>query len=430
MLNPPISRRRFLKTIGASSLALVSQRAIGTSASRGHVVVVGGGFGGATAARYTRLFDPWIQVTLVEPDRTYFTCPASNWVLGGLRSLPSIAQGYKGLAAQGIKVLHDAVTRIEPDERQVRLRSGIILTYDRLIISPGIAFRWNAIEGYSRQTADRLPHAWKAGQQTRTLYRQLRAMRDGGTVIITSPPNPYRCPPGPYERASMIAHYLKGHKPRSKVLILDAKTAFSKQDLFMAGWRELYGFESGNSLIEWVSGPDGQVDAVDARSKSAIAGPLEDKYRADVLNVIPPQKAGSIAETAGLTGPSGWCPVDPATCESQLQRGIHVIGDAAIQDPMPKSAFAANSQAKVCANAVVSLLNERAPGEPYWINTCYSLIGPAYGISVADVYALTERGTIGQVPGAGGLSPEDGNRTLEAAYARSWYINIVDDAFG
>ncbi|MBA2410896.1 MAG: FAD-dependent oxidoreductase [Gammaproteobacteria bacterium] len=429
MFSPPLSRRVFLKSLGAAGLALLAQSRARGALTRGRVVVIGGGFGGATAAKYVRLFDPWIEVTLVEPKRSYVTCPASNWVLGGLRDLPSITQTYAGLARHGVRLIHDTATVIEPGERQIRLKGGAILSYDRLIVSPGIDFRWQAIEGYSAQTRMALPHAWRAGRQTRLLREQLVAMRDGGTVIITAPQTPYRCPPGPYERASVIAQYLKANKPKSKVLILDAKTAFTKQELFIAGWEKLYGYGSDDSLIEWVSGPDGQVRAVDARTKTAIAGPLEEKYKGDVLNVIPPQMAGFIARDAGLADQSGWCPIDHKTCESALQRGIHVIGDAAIHDPMPKSAYVANSQAKVCADAVVALLNGRTPGEPSWINTCYSLVGSEYGISIADVYALNARGVVESMPGAGGVSATDANHALEAAYAKSWYTNIVNDTF-
>ncbi|HKF93191.1 MAG TPA: NAD(P)/FAD-dependent oxidoreductase [Gammaproteobacteria bacterium] len=430
MFTPSISRRRFLQSLSVAGLALLKQRFGRAAYSRGQVVVIGGGFGGATVAKYIREFDPWIEVTLVEPNSTYFTCPASNWVLAGLRSLNSISHHYRDLTRHGVKIIRDTVIAIEPDKREVRLKGGAILSYDRLVVSPGIDFRWESIEGYSASVVDQLPHAWKAGRQTNILRSQLLAMRDGGTVVITSPPDPYRCPPGPYERASLIAHYLKTHKPKSKVLILDAKTAFAKQELFTAGWQALYEFDTDNSLIEWVSGPDGQVNAVDVEKKAAIAGPLEEKYRADVLNVIPPQKAGQIAQSAGLTDHSGWCPVDYTTWESALQRGVHVIGDAAIQDPMPKSAYAASSQAKVCADAVVALLNDRTPGEPSWINTCYSLVGPQYGISIAEVFELNRKGGIQKVPGSGGLSPQDGNHELEAVYARSWYTNIVNDTFG
>jgi sulfide dehydrogenase [flavocytochrome c] flavoprotein subunit len=430
MFTPSISRRRFLQSLSVSGLALLKQRFARAVYSRGQVVVIGGGFGGATVARYIREFDPWIEVTLVEPNNTYFTCPASNWVLAGLRSLNSISHHYRDLTRHGVKIIRDTVIVIEPDKREVRLKGGAILSYDRLVVSPGIDFRWKTIEGYSASVVDQLPHAWTAGRQTNILRSQLLAMRDGGTVVITSPPDPYRCPPGPYERASLIAHYLKTHKPKSKVLILDAKTAFAKQELFTAGWQALYEFDTDNSLIEWVSGPDGQVNAVDVEKKVAIAGPLEEKYKADVLNVIPLQKAGQIAQSAGLTDHSGWCPVDYTTWESALQRGVHVIGDAAIQDPMPKSAYAASSQAKVCADAVVALLNDRTPGEPSWINTCYSLVGPQYGISIAEVFELNRKGGIQKVPGSGGLSPQDGNHELEAVYARSWYTNIVNDTFG
>lgn len=433
-----ISRRRFIQLTAlagasASSLSLIGCGATPPKKERGggQVVVIGGGFGGATAAKYIRKIDPSINVTLIEVNRSFTTCPMSNWMIGGLRDLQSITHGYDTLASKyGIKVIHDLATGVDPVARKVSLQGGGSVSYDRLVASPGIDLRWDTIEGYDAQAAEIVPHAWKAGPQTALLRRQLEAMPDGGTYVIAPPPNPFRCPPGPYERASMVAHYFKNNKPKSKILILDAKPKFSKQGLFTAGWKELYGFGTDNSLIEWIPSPDGRVVAVDAKNRVAVAGELEEEYQADVLNVVPAQKAGVLAERAGLTDDSGWCPVDHKTFESTRQKNIHVIGDASVAAPMPKSGYSANSQAKVCAAAIVDLLNGREPGTPSWVNTCYSLVGPSYGISVAMVYRLTEQGAIGKVEGSGGLTPADGNRALEAIYAESWYNNVVDDMFG
>jgi sulfide dehydrogenase [flavocytochrome c] flavoprotein subunit len=414
-----LSRREFIKLAGAAtSIGVVG---IGSAQGKGgaHVVVLGGGFGGATAAKYLKKFDPSIQVTLIEVHKEYATCPASNWVIGGLRPMQSIVFGYDTLASKyGIKVLHDTATQIDAEAKKVKLKGGDTIAYDRLIVSPGIDFRWETIEGYDASVAEKIPHAWKAGPQTVTLKKQLQAMDDGGTVIIAAPPNPFRCPPGPYERASLIAHYLQKNKPKSKVLILDSKPKFSKQGLFTAGWEKLYGYGTDKSLIEWVPGPDGTVSALDPKAMSVVAGE------------IPAQKAGQIAQAAGLVDDSGWCPVDHMTWESLRHNNIHVIGDASIAAKgMPKSGYMANSEAKVCAAAVVDLLNGKPPGTPSWVNTCYSLVGPKYGISVAAVYGVHD-GKAGKVKGAGGLSPKGSNTMLEAIYAESWFNNITDDLFG
>jgi sulfide dehydrogenase [flavocytochrome c] flavoprotein subunit len=274
---------------------------------------------------------------------------------------------------------------------------------------------------------DMLPHAWNGGPQTVLLHQQLSAMKDGGLVIIAPPANPFRCPPGPYERASMLAHYLKQNKPRSKILILDAKPTFSKQGLFMQGWEKLY-----PGMIEWVSGTEGgRVIRVDAASKT-LHGEL-DQYRGDVVNFIPPQKAGAIAYRAGLVDDSGWCPVDQRTFESSLLPDIHVIGDASLAGAMPKSGFAANSQGKVCAAAIVSALHNSKMPEPSYVNTCYSLVSPDYGISVAAVYRYAQDKGIYKVDGSGGVSPMDVDaafREKEARYARGWYDSITSDSFG
>jgi sulfide dehydrogenase [flavocytochrome c] flavoprotein subunit len=430
-----ISRRGFIKLMGvtgaASSLGLVGMGGVAHAHTGGHVVVIGGGYGGATAAKYIKKFDSSIAVTLIEPKKVYASCPASNWVISGMKPMKFIQLTYGTLAKKyDIKVVHDMATAIDADARKVKLKGGEWISYDRSIVSPGIGFRWDTIEGYEATVTEKIPHAWNAGQQTELLRSQLEAMEDGGTVIIAAPPNPFRCPPGPYERASLIAYYFKMNKPKSKILILDAKQKFSKQGLFTAGWEKLYGYGTDKSLIEWVPGPEGKVISVDAENRTVTAGELEDVYKGDVINVIPAQKAGHIAEVSGLTDESGWCPVDPKTWESKNVPNVHVIGDAAIQSPLPKSGYAANSEAKVCAAAVVDLITDHEPGVPSWVNTCYSLVGPQYGISVAMVYELTSEGKVGKVKGSGGLSPKDGNRILEALYAQNWYNNIIDDTFG
>ena len=294
-----ISRRDFLKIASAASAAGVLGHASLARAAEGgkgsaRVVVVGGGFGGATCAKYLRRLDPGISVTLVEPNAKYITCPFSNLVLGGLRTMDSITQSYDALRKKhGVNVMHDTVTAIDAAGKKVTLKSGKSLSYDRLVVSPGIDFKWGAIEGYDEKAADVMPHAWKAGPQTVLLQKKLMAMKDGGTFIMVSPPNPFRCPPGPYERASMVAHYFKEHKPKSKIIILDAKDKFSKQGLFQAGWDKLY-----PGMIEWVSSAKGGV-VTRVDTKKMIVDAALDKHKADVVNVIPPQTAGQISLASG-----------------------------------------------------------------------------------------------------------------------------------
>jgi sulfide dehydrogenase [flavocytochrome c] flavoprotein subunit len=272
-----------------------------------------------------------------------------------------------------------------------------------------------------------MPHAWRAGPQTALLRRQLEAMEDGGVVVMAAPANPFRCPPGPYERASLIAHYLKQSKPRSKLIILDAKDNFSKQGLFLAAWKELY-----PDHIEWVKfGDGGQVEAVDTATMTIKT--IFDEYKADVANVIPPQRSSLLVDTAGLTAGSDWCEVDGHTMESRVVPGIHILGDAIVAGDMPKSGFSASNQGRVAAYAIAALLDGKAPPSPSFINTCYSLIAPDYGISVADVFRVTPEGAIKKVDGAGGVSPAAADaafRAAEAEYARSWYANFTEDIYG
>src|SRR6516162_148993 len=375
------SRRQFLKAAAAGA-ALLPLPAIAQGAG-GRVVVVGGGFGGASCARFIKRIDPRITVTLVEANPTFIACPFSNGVIAGLRDLKAQEFGYDKFAADQVVLQLSPGTAIDPQGRTVTLGNGTRLPYDRLVLSPGIDIRWDGLPGYTEAAAERMPHAWKAGEQTLLLRRQLEAMADGGTVVISAPANPFRCPPGPYERASLIAYYLKTHKPKSKLIVLDAKDNFSKQRLFQAAWQQLY-----PGLLEWVSlSNGGKVTRVNPTTRTLVTDFAT--YKADVANVIPPQRAGSIAETAGVADQTGWCPIDPVTFESRLQTNIHVIGDAAITGAMPKSAFAANAEAKVCAAAVAALLHGDTPSPPKLINTCYSLVAPDYGISIAGVYHTT-----------------------------------------
>ncbi len=401
------------------------------NSSSAHVVIIGGGFGGATAAKMIKQLDSSIKVTLIEPKQHYITCPGSNWVLAGFKKIESLNVSYQQLLSRyDVGIIHQKVATINPEKHYVTLSDKQKIPYDRLIVSPGIDFRWELIEGHDNSTSHLIPHAWKAGIQTTLLKNQLQAMKNGGTVVICAPPNPFRCPPGPYERASMIAYYLKQHKPKSKIIILDAKSQFSKQQLFFKSWEKHYGFASNNSMIEWHSIPDNPIRKIDIKNRQ-LETDFGDIFKADVLNYIPTQKAANIAHTAGLCDESGWCPVNHQTSESTLHPDIHVIGDASIQNPIPKSAFAANAEAKVCAFAVVNLLNQFEAIEPLWVNTCYSLITQEQGISIAMVYKLNQQGKIIKVTGAGGVTPNiaEATLTIEANNAKRWLKTIVMDSF-
>ncbi len=430
-----ISRRNFIKLSGgavAAGTLVGCAGGMGRSGGGGKVVVVGGGPGGATAAKYLRMFDPSIEVTLIEANAKYYTCFMSNEVLGGDRNLDSITFGYDGLRRHGVRVVHDTVTQIDAAARKIVTKSGATFSYDRAIVSPGIDFKWGAIEGHSAEAAEIIPHAWKAGAQTVTLHKQLLDMKNGGTVVIATPSGAFRCPPGPYERASLIANYLKKHKPKSKVLILDAGDKFAKQGLFIAGWKKHYGYGTSNSLIEWVpAAQGGKVEGVDAKGMAVQAA--VEKIKADVINVIPPQKAGKLAFDAGLTE-GDWCPINKKTFESKIHANIHVLGDASNAAGMPKSGYSANVQAKVCAAAVVDLLAGREPGFPSYMNTCYSVVGDDHGISVSIVYTFDEaKNEIIAVKGAGGVTPSDASAEAlrrEAHYAHGWFANITNDIFG
>jgi sulfide dehydrogenase [flavocytochrome c] flavoprotein subunit len=397
------------------------------------VVVVGGGTAGATAAKYIRMADSSVDVTIIEANKDYYTCYMSNEVLSGERTLDDIKFGYTGLKSHGVKVVHDMVTGIDAGKKMVKTAGGQSFSYDRCVVAPGVDFKWDTIEGYDAKVAESTPHAWKAGAQTAMLRKQLEAMPDGGTFIIAPPPNPFRCPPGPGERISKVALYFKQHKPKSKILAFDPKGKFSKFGLFKDGWARHYGFDPekmAGGLIDYTL-KDGVV-AYDAGSKTVTTASGA-KIKGDVVNIIPAQMAGKVAATAGLTDDKGWCPIEGKTFESTIHKGIHVIGDSCVGKPMPKSGYAANSQAKVCAAAVVAMLNGKDAPDPSYVNTCYSIIAPGDGISVAMVYDYDPKaGKIIKVKGSGGLTPSKYNKDMrerEQQYAYSWYNNIVSDIF-
>ncbi len=422
-----LSRRGFL--VGASAAGVFAP-ALAKAQGQARLLVVGGGFGGASAANFARRAYPWLQVTLIEPQTRFVTCPYRNLVLAGKKSVNDITHSYDGLRARGVRVVHDYVVGIDPAARTARLRGGETIAYDKMILSPGIAVRWGALEGYDEAASQIMPHAWTPGDaaQTELLRRQLEAMPDGGVVGFAIPGNPFRCPPGPYERISMVASYLKRHKPRSKILALDAKEAFSKQGLFQDAWNELY-----PGMIEWVpSNKDGRVVRVDAK-EMVLESEFGVRHKVAVANVIPPQASAAIVRDSGFADQSGWAPVNPVTFESRTAAHIHIVGDSNIPGPMPKSGYIANSTAKqAVASAAAALRGEAAPAAVYY-NTCYSHVGDDYGISVVGIFRPNAEGSaIVEVPNSGGVSPRGSlpeQRRLEAIYADAWYESITKDMF-
>ncbi len=417
-----ITRRAAVHGIAAAALAFPH---VASAQSGARVAVIGGGFGGAACARARRRLDAKLQVTLVEPNKTFTACPFSNEVIAGLREIGAQQFGYAKIAADGINVVAQAAEKIGAQARRVTLTDGSTLDYDRLVLSPGIDFNFKDLSGYDEAAASKMPHAWKAGEQTLLLRKQLDAMEDGGTVIIAVPANPARCPPAPYERASLIAHYLKTKKPRSKVLILDAKDNFSQQKLFENAWKELYG-----GMIERVAlSQGGRVTSIDPATNGIVTE--FGNYTADVANVIPPQKAARIAELAGAADHTGWCPIDPVSFESKLVPNIHVIGDAALGGGIPKSASAASAQGKACAAGIVNLLAGKPPDTPRLTGICYNTVAPGYAFSLPGVY-MPKDTIFAEVEGSAASAVDAPRevRAKEAKEAINWFQNITADNFG
>jgi NADPH-dependent 2,4-dienoyl-CoA reductase/sulfur reductase-like enzyme len=421
---PRLSTRRDVARgiTAVAAAAALPRPALAQSAAR--IAVIGGGFGGASCTRALRRLDPKLQVTLIEPNRMFTACPFSNEVIGGLRELSQQQFTYDKIAAEGVTVVAQAATAVDPQARTIRLSEGGTISYDRLVLAPGIEMRFDALPGYDEAASEKMPHAWKAGDQTALLRKRLEAMEDGGLIVLAVPAAPLRCPPAPYERACLIAHYLKTTKPRSKILILDAKDAFSQQRLFEKAWKELY-----PGMIERIGlSQGGRVTSVDPATNTIVTD--FGNYTAHVANVIPPHKAGRIAEIAGAADKTGWCPIDPVTFASMLVPDIHVIGDACIAGGIPKSASAANAQAKACAAAIVNMISGKAPETPRLNGACYNTVAPDYAFSLTGIYQ-PKQGQFAEVEVA--TSPVEAPPALrkqEADRALDWFRTITVDAFG
>jgi len=413
------ARRRFIK---AAALAVLGGAQLASAkARRARVVVAGGGFAGATCALQLRRLDTAIDVTLVDPDERYATCPMSDAALVGWRSMRSLTVSRAGLARAGVRYVRDRVASIDAQARHIRLASSKDLAYDRLVVAPGIRFLWDRLPGYGEADSQRMPHAWRAGAQTGLLAAQLRDIDDGGVFAICVPPGLMRCPPAPFERASVVAAYLKQHRPRSKVLIFDANNHFPKQDVFAAAWQEFY-----PGMIEWIPATEGgAVQRVDASNMTLYTS--RGAQRVAVANVIPQQAPGLLAVDAGLASGHGWCPVKPESFESALIENVHVIGDACIAGAMPKSASAANSQALRCARAIVASLREQELPSPRFDSVCYSLLGRDRALAIHGRFAVAD-GEIRQIDIA--QDADQPSPQAQALQAARWYDRIVDESFG
>ena len=420
-----LNRRDFLKISGAAAATGALYGCAGGSKASGNVVVIGGGFGGATAAKYIRMWsNGGIDVTLVERNPSFVSCPISNLVLGGHKTMADITTGYDGLKKHGVRVVQGDAVAVDPVKRTVKLSSGQELSYDRLVVSPGIDFMFESVPGLTPALADsKILHAWKAGPQTVALRKQLESMKDGGVYALAIPKSPYRCPPGPYERACMVASYFKAKKPKSKVLILDAnEDVQSKKGLFMKAWKDLYA-----GIVEYR--PNHVITGLDANTQT-LKFEFADAVKADVLNVVPGQMAGGIAKAAGLiTANNRWCGVDWRTMESVAHKNIHVLGDSTLSAPaMPKSGHMTTQHAKIAAGAIVALMSgEQAPDPMTIANTCYSFVAGSSVVHVASVHTYDAKDkTFKTVPGSGGLSAVANE--LEAKYAMAWARNVWADA--
>jgi NADPH-dependent 2,4-dienoyl-CoA reductase/sulfur reductase-like enzyme len=394
--------------------------------SAGRIVVVGGGFAGVACARTLKRLDPKLSVTLVEPEKTFTAYPLSNDVLGGFRDLSQQQFGYDAVEKDGITLARTIATAVDPVARTVTVGDGTKLSYDKLVMAPGVDLDWRALPGYGEAAAEKMPHAWKGGAQIALLRRQLEAMEDGGVVGMAVSTNPTRCPPGAYERACLIAYYLKTKKPKSKLLLLDSKDQFSMQRLFEQAWSRLY-----SGIVERVPlSQGGNVTSVDTGAMTLVTD--FETYKVAVANVIPPQKAAAIAAAASVADRTGWCTVEPLAFESTLQKDIHVLGDATLISGVSKSAFVAAAQGKVCAAAIVARLAGRTPDEQQLTNTCYSFVAPGHAIHTTSVFR-PEKGQLLEVPGSTNTTPVEADPSVqvhEAEEAGRWFGAITTEVFG
>jgi len=420
-----VTRRQFSGLLGASAAACTLGMPSLAFASTRKVVVIGGGAGGATAARYLAKDSKGaLDVTLIEPSRRYYTCFFSNLYLGGFRDYESIGHSYGALASRhGINVIHDWAIGVDASAKTVSLGSGNKVSYDRLVIAPGIDFKFDSVPGYSVDAQGRMPHAYRSGTQAQLLKSQIVNMKQGGTFIMIAPPNPYRCPPGPYERISMIAHQFKKRNPQAKIIIIDRKLKFSKQSLFMEGWEKHY-----PGMVEWSStGLIGEIKNVNPETMEIETE--DESFKADVACVIPAQKAGSVAMMAGVTK-GDWVPIDPASMQSKADPNIYVLGDASIASAMPKSAFSANSQAKVAAKAIRAELTDYSASPAEYSNTCWSLISPNNSVKVGATYKAGKENIEAVTKFISQTKEESATRKVNYEDSVEWYSDFTADMFG
>lgn len=430
-----ITRRDLIKIFGTSAVAATgifgaSNKVFAKSTP--HVVILGGGIGGATLAKYLRFADPDVKITIIEQHPEYITCLRSNDVMVGMHTLDDLTFNLDTIRSKySVNVIIDKVTGADFSKKTVQTQKGETVKYDKLVVSPGIDFKFEEIEGHNAELADSsFPHGYKAGPQTLELKKQLQAMPQGGTAIIAVPQNPFRCPPGPYERASLFAEYFKKHNPTAKMIILDSKDRFTKDKPFKKGWERLYGYNSDNSMIDWVSASNGgRVTRLDAKNKMVETD--GDDFKADLINIIPNQRAGVLAQKLGLTNASGWCPINRETFESTLHKDVYVLGDSTIADAMPKSGASANSQAKWCAQVITESFKGKTAGTPIFSNVCYSILSYNYGVSIAAIYEVRD-GLIQPKGNSAGVSPitdEEARPLLESIYQKNWHRSFVTDVF-
>ena len=419
-----LTRRGFSQALAAGTTMLAAP-AVLRAQSSGRVVVIGGGAGGGTVAKYAKKDAPDLDVTLIEANAKYTTCFYSNLYIGGLRDFDSITHSYDTMAGNGVNVINAVATGVDTAAKTVTLEHGTVVEYDKLVLAPGIDFKWDAIEGYDEAAAEIMPHAYKAGPQTQLLKEKVDSMAQGGTFVMVTPPNPYRCPPGPYERVCMIAKRFRESNPTAKIMILDPKEKHSKQALFQEAWNNHY-----EGMVEWVPGDfGGKITNVDAAGMTITTEDGE-VVKADAANIIPPQKAGVIAAAAGATDDTGWCPIDPHTMASTVVDDVYVVGDACIPGDMPKSGFSANSQAKVCAMAVRHALTGADLFPARFRNTCWSTVAEEDTMKVGASY----EGTDEKIAKTEGFISEVGEsvdvRLQTRAEADGWYDSITADIFG
>ncbi|WML90596.1 FCSD flavin-binding domain-containing protein [Thiothrix lacustris] len=447
-----LSRRNFLGLLGATALAGAFPLRSAFAGAQAHVVIIGGGVGGATTAKYLRMFDPNLKVTVIEKNPVYIRPYGSSEVVTGHISMDELNVSYEALKSRyGVNVIIDEVTGFDPDKRSVKLKGGREVRYDKLVVSPGIELLYDKLAGYSQAIAEsKVPSGWIPGAQTALLAEQLKAMPQGGTFLMVAPPNPYRCPPGPYERPALVAEWLQKHNPTAKVIITDPKDKFVTDQTMMLGWNRLYDFTipkpflegipasvevkqySQPGILEWIPAKDGGTPvSLDVANKTLKTEGGD--IKADVINIVPAMRAGKIATAMGLTDDKGWCPNNRKTFESTLHPHVHVIGDACHADAMPKSGFSANTQAKSLARALVELLAEREAPVPVWENTCYALAGSDYGLYVADVFELDEAANkinrVGKFNRYLRLDATPAQIRMGAVYQQAWLKSFTEDCF-